>query len=341
MAQFAKTNSENLVKHIGSGVYYVAAKVGGKKIRKSLETSNLRAAKMKRDDLLTSLRAGMVSSGSKTLGDALALTLRRYESDASTKESTRDYYRAACAGLKKVLPVTLRAWSGDEQREWWKKTIKGRSAAWVNNAHAIVKMVVQNARAERMPVDECPLKRVPKKRKRESVLPSSSDFLRIVENIRSMRKSHSENMAQMVEFLAWSGLRIGELRAVTWEDVGDEWLTVRGGIEGTKNRKVRRLPISGPLRVVIEKRRYPGASGKVFDLFSCRESLRNACARLEIEHVRVHDLRHLFATRCIEKGVDIPTIAKWLGHSDGGALAMKTYGHLRDDHSLQSASLLG
>jgi hypothetical protein len=39
--------------------------------------------------------------------------------------------------------------------------------------------------------------------------------------------------------------------------------------------------------------------------------------------------------------VDIPTIAKWLGHSDGGALAMKTYGHLRDDHSLQSASLLG
>jgi len=46
-----------------------------------------------------------------------------------------------------------------------------------------------------------------------------------------------------------------------------------------------------------------------------------------------HDLRHLFATRCIESGVDIPTVSRWLGHKDGGALAMKTYGHLRNEHS--------
>jgi hypothetical protein len=30
----------------------------------------------------------------------------------------------------------------------------------------------------------------------------------------------------------------------------------------------------------------------------------------------------LFATRCIESGVDIPTVSRWLGHKDGGALAM-------------------
>lgn len=50
-----------------------------------------------------------------------------------------------------------------------------------------------------------------------------------------------------------------------------------------------------------------------------------------------HDLRHLFATRCIESGVDIPTVSRWLGHKDGGALAMKTYGHLRDEHSANMA----
>jgi integrase len=37
-------------------------------------------------------------------------------------------------------------------------------------------------------------------------------------------------------------------------------------------------------------------------------------------------LRHLFATRCIETGVDIPTVSRWLGHKDGGGLAMKVYG---------------
>lgn len=35
----------------------------------------------------------------------------------------------------------------------------------------------------------------------------------------------------------------------------------------------------------------------------------------------------------IESGVDIPTVSRWLGHKDGGALAMKTYGHLRNEHS--------
>src|SRR5258707_7753082 len=54
-------------------------------------------------------------------------------------------------------------------------------------------------------------------------------------------------------------------------------------------------------------------------------------------HITHHDLRHLFATRCIESGVDIPTVSRWLGHKDGGALAMKTYGHLRDEHSVSTA----
>lgn len=37
------------------------------------------------------------------------------------------------------------------------------------------------------------------------------------------------------------------------------------------------------------------------------------------EHQRIthHDLRHLSATTCIESGVDVPTVARWLGHRDG------------------------
>jgi hypothetical protein len=35
--------------------------------------------------------------------------------------------------------------------------------------------------------------------------------------------------------------------------------------------------------------------------------------------------------------VDIPTVSRWLGHKDGGALAMKVYGHLRDQHSVDMA----
>ena len=50
-----------------------------------------------------------------------------------------------------------------------------------------------------------------------------------------------------------------------------------------------------------------------------------------------HEFRHLLATRVAESGLDIPTASRWLGHQDGGALCMKTYGHLRDEHSTNEA----
>jgi integrase len=62
-----------------------------------------------------------------------------------------------------------------------------------------------------------------------------------------------------------------------------------------------------------------------------------AAQKLGIARITHHDLRHLFATRCIESGVDIPTVSRWLGHKDGGALAMKVYGHLRNEHSQEMA----
>jgi integrase len=53
------------------------------------------------------------------------------------------------------------------------------------------------------------------------------------------------------------------------------------------------------------------------------------------------DLRHLSATRGIEAGVDIPTVSRWLGHNNGGALAKKAYGHLRDNHSAEMEIKVG
>ena len=70
----------------------------------------------------------------------------------------------------------------------------------------------------------------------------------------------------------------------------------------------------------------------------CQGAINRACDVLGIPRFTHHDLRHLFATRCIESGVDIPTVSRWLGHKDGGALAMKVYGHLRDQHSTEMAA---
>lgn len=56
-----------------------------------------------------------------------------------------------------------------------------------------------------------------------------------------------------------------------------------------------------------------------------------------MQRITHHDLRHFFATICIESGVHIPTVSRWLGHKDAGVLAMRTYGHLRREHSIAQA----
>jgi integrase len=75
----------------------------------------------------------------------------------------------------------------------------------------------------------------------------------------------------------------------------------------------------------------------VFAVRESQKALDRACKKVGTDRITHHDLRHLFATRCIESGVDIPTVSRWLGHKDGGALAMKTYGHLRREHSIAQA----
>ena len=71
----------------------------------------------------------------------------------------------------------------------------------------------------------------------------------------------------------------------------------------------------------------------IMKVHESQKSMDRAAKIVGMERITHHDLRHLYATICIESGVDIPTVSRWLGHKDGGALCMKTYGHLRDEHS--------
>jgi len=78
-----------------------------------------------------------------------------------------------------------------------------------------------------------------------------------------------------------------------------------------------------PIIVGLTSRRGPEAnSAPVVRVGGCLGALESACKAVGPKPINHHDLRPLFAIRCIESGVDIPTVSRWLGHSDGGALAM-------------------
>ena len=337
---------ENLVRH-ENGIYYLRAKVAGKTIRVSLKTDSLKIAKIKRNARLAGERsqAAARKGASRTLRDAV----NALEADLVERPNIRPKTAAACGDviriLRDTLPLTAAGgdWSRQEAAAWWAKVGAKYSVSVANKLHGAIRKLAGILIEAGLRVDD-PTRELQRMRPRKVLraMPGRADMDRIVGFILGQRKRGCVQSSRLVGFLAFSGCRKGEAEALTWGNVKPEWLEI--GVDGeTKGAEFRRVPISAPLRAILDEARPEDArdADRIFSLRSPRRALDTACEALELPRMRVHDLRHFYATWCIESGVDVPTVSKWLGHKDGGALAMRTYGHVRDDHSLEAVRRLG
>lgn len=345
MGDWQSVKAENLVRHT-SGIYYLRARIGGKIIRRSLRTEKLRIAKIKRDTLLLELRAkaGAIRNQSEmNLAEAMALTKSHYSTLPTyiEKPKSMQHRNDMLKIIGDTLPNTkLSTWKALQLKDWWQSPCITKYAATTRNGllgtvRKMMELAIQaHARIDDPSAD---LKRIPVRTK-EITIPTRNQLRSIVADIRKQNKRVSEESANYVEFLAYSGMRISEAQAIKWHHVSEKAILVTGGKKGTKNHEQRRVPIIPPMAALLERMRSNNNEGALWSIQQPRFALTNACKRLKIEHVRIHNLRHLFATACIESGVDIPTLSRWLGHKDGGVLALKTYGHLRDEHSQREAA---
>lgn len=137
-----------------------------------------------------------------------------------------------------------------------------------------------------------------------------------------------------VQFLLETGLRQGEARALHWPDVDFDRRRVL--VRKTKNRRSRDVPLlPSTIALLKQLRARPyvvtmRAPERVFAGLLSKDSVRMdldaATAAAGIPHLRVHDLRHVYASHLVQSGVPVPTVAALLGHSDGGALVLRRYG---------------
>jgi integrase len=170
-------------------------------------------------------------------------------------------------------------------------------------------------------------------RLKERPLLTQLEFSRLLKELDRRPRSKA---GLVVRFLAHTGLRINEARQVRWEHVQEDFFRLPGSI--TKNDHTRVIPfVNGIRRILKDLRLVAGDRGKVIPQAECKRALRTACGLAGVHRLTHHDFRHLFTTRCIESGVDIPTVARWRGDKDGGAMLVKTYFHLLDEHSRRMA----
>lgn len=145
---------------------------------------------------------------------------------------------------------------------------------------------------------------------------------------------------------AFTGLRMGELRALHWQDIdyGRAVIRVRasyaqGELSTPKSGKVRSVPLvdaaAAPLARLMEREYFTAGSDLVFCEVEGRylndDSLRNryhaALKRAGLRRLRFHDLRHTFGTLAITRA-DILEVQSWMGHAD--VKTTMRYLHYRD-----------
>lgn len=353
-SKWLKTQYANLLRYEPTGVFFARIRVGGKLIWRSLKTKTITVAKLRLADLEKEERGRseaiqLTDDAKTTVGQFLDAFLAELESNPRLKPRTRQYWRERAAALKTSWPelstLEARRLSEAECDAWANRFGSSVAPSNFNNTIGLLRRVLALAvdQGIRYTNPAAKLKRTRVLPKRIQ-LPTQPQFTALVQEIRRVPFGPGLASADLVEFLAYGGFRKGEAAAVRWSDVDFDRgeILVRGDAEtGTKNWSQRRVPMIPDMLALLRRLQASQPDAKqtapVMRVHECQGALTRACNAVGIHRITHHDLRHLFATRCIESGVDIPTVSRWLGHKDGGALAMKVYGHLRDEHSNRMA----
>ncbi len=162
----------------------------------------------------------------------------------------------------------------------------------------------------------------------------------------------------------YTGLRIGELLALTWDDVDfqrgtlsvtkscrDSWKDghyqkVLGTTKTLSSERVVPIPkqIYSYLREMKRKAKgnfvVTGRTAWGAEVRSYQRTFENLLKKLKIGHRGFHALRHTFATRAIEIGMDVKTLAEILGHKNP-MITLERYAHSLIEHKTAMMNKVG
>lgn len=152
---------------------------------------------------------------------------------------------------------------------------------------------------------------------------------RRVRHLRRLPRHQSEyvdHLRPIVLLALNTGLRRGELFHLKWGDVNlkTKWVVVIG--KTSKTKQTRKVPLNIEAATVLEKWReqcgksgvsdyvFPGDQGaKLTAITTAWRSLRT---KANLPDFNFHDLRHHFASRLVQSGVDLNSVRELLGHAD-------------------------
>ena len=275
---------------------------------------------------------------------------------ATCKESTTDDYRAILKNH--VLPVFSSCRVNEITRGKIKdflldKISSGKRKATVSHMKSVISGVLDKAVDDEV-IQSNPALGIRKILKiddqKEHIDPLSAEELDLLLN--AFREHFSEHYT-MILLLSRTGVRSGEALALQWEDIdfNGRFIEIRRSyvrdkITTPKNKKSRRVDMSKQLAETLKihmtecKEKglrlgfgdapeyvFTNQYGRLLDKNNWRKRVFDkALKKAGIRGIRVHDIRHTYATLRIAKGDNIADVSKQLGHHSV-KLTMDVYYH--------------
>lgn len=162
---------------------------------------------------------------------------------------------------------------------------------------------------------------------------SPAEIVRLVE---ALDRHPERASAEAIRLLLLTGARRGEVLAATWAQFDLERGVWTKPSAHTKQRKEHRVPLSAPALALLRRLReeatdspfvFPGRNGNA--LTDVKRTWAAVCEAAELVDVRLHDLRHTYASILASEGLSLPIIGALLGHTQAQTTAR--YAHLLDD----------
>ena len=182
------------------------------------------------------------------------------------------------------------------------------------------------------------------------VTPPKFRFLSEREVQTLVKASQTPLEGAMVLTAARTGLRFSELRALEWGDVNLEMrqIVIRRSAVGKdigtpKNGRIRYLPLTNDVTNALNGIKRDSTlvfsfNGRMFHYWTALRRLQETCAKVGIEQIGWHTLRHTFASQLVSRGASLKSVQDLLGHSTVNMTLR--YAHLSPEVLRDTISLL-
>jgi len=288
-------------------IYWFRKTIDGKRIQVSLNTNNKKSAEKIAAKILTDLIEGRYFEKIKAKEISFAQMVEKF-----MKKYGKSRHETS---LKHLLPVfgnlALADVTTEKISDYIDERLESVKPATVYQDFALMRRMFNVARREWKWTRENPAAdlsfTVGNKNARDR-------WLSLDEERKLLNSASPHWLRSMILVALYTGMRRGEILSLKWSSVHLKRMLLT--VERSKNGEKRSIPMSKTLMSLLTKPKVIAISNSVFphSVGAVKDAFPRAREKAGIKDFRFHDLRHTFATRLVQNGVDLYKVKELLGH---------------------------